>query len=854
MSAGTAAGAAQAGRDAAELEARRETVADFQRRWHRFVRQWRSAVQDGPEAAAVHVARALADGLAPVTGAGPKAPPLDVQHDAARAVVAASGYLDAEEYVVQHRLKRGVDPVRHFVEQGWRGLRAPSLRFDLWAYWSIHLDPTDDAVNPLLHYLLVGRHEGRAPVPERAATRPPTRLGPDPRRVCLFAAYDRDGIVDDYVVDYLTELSRHADVYYLADGVLEPGELAKIAHVTRGAWSVPHAAYDFGSFSMLARDLVGWDVLDDYDEVILANDSCFLLRQLDEVFAEMDARACDWWSLQATSMEHDESYVVDDAPIPLAEAKRRFIGPRHWTDVQYLHLSSYFLVYRRPVIADPGFRFRLDTVSGQGDKMLVIHKYEVGTSRYLIDAGFDFDTFVPQLHAFHPLYSRHVFDLVERGFPLVKRNYVGENPRHVLGLDRWRDRLATALAPDGPLTPMAHIDANLARVSPVDRLHEAYGVHLDTDGRRRLIPRRSVWGNALRTIDKESPVFGHWWAFAANHVTGRLDPGLRAVFEQVRDDPSIHKVVLTRSRALDDDLAGTRVSVLPLDTVDGQHALVRCGRLLVDAEPNVAINLPLAPVRHDFVHPGIGLPVVPHAAAASPEGEWRKLLAMAVSSRADALVRAAGDPDLGLAKAWPTGLPRHDLLLAATLPADMAAEEERLRDLLGDRRLVVLWAQGANPFAPEDVARLGAWARDHDVVLGVRETRVDRLDGWTRAFAGEGVVTLSPRSTPWSTPVHRLAAVVVTDGSPEAHDALVLGTPLVVHAAPRPDTADAVLPGDGWPPVAAATGADALLGELDRVAAAGFARTPVGDRVDDVPLDGQAAWRFAQRLRGLSLR
>ena len=109
---------------------------------------------------------------------------------------------------------------------------------------------------------------------------------------------------------------------------------------------MPHAAYDFGSFSMLARDLVGWDVLDGYDEVILANDSCYLLRPLDEVFAQMDARACDWWSLQATSMEQRETYVGDDAPMPLTEAKARFVGPRQWTDVNYLHLSSYFLVFR----------------------------------------------------------------------------------------------------------------------------------------------------------------------------------------------------------------------------------------------------------------------------------------------------------------------------------------------------------------------------------------------------------------------------------------------------------------------------------------------------------------------------
>ncbi len=553
------------------LEERRAAVADFRRRWWRFVRQWRAAARRGPDEAVALVERALADGLPPVTDGDPQPPPPQVQDDAHRAVVAASGFLDADEYALQHRLLRRQDPARHYVETGWRTLRAPSLRFDLWHYWASHLDPTGEEVDPLLHYLLVGRHAGLAPLPEPGPTRTPTSYaaGQVVRRACLFAGYDADGLVDDYVVDYLTELARHADVFYVADGVLEPGQLDRLDGIVAGAWSVPHGAYDFGSFSLLARDLVGWERLDGYDEVILANDSCYLLRPLDDVLAEMDTRACDWWSLQATSMEHDESYVVDDAPIPLAEAKARFLGQRHWTDVRHLHLSSYFLVFRRPVLDDPGFRWRLDHVAVQADKMLVIHKYEVGISRYLTDAGFDFDTFIPELYAFHPLYSRHFFELVERGFPLVKRNFVGENPRHVLDLERWPERLG-ALVPD---LRLEQIRANLDRVSPVDRLHEAHDIRLDTDGRRRLIPRRAVWGGALRTLDRESPTFEHWWAFVSSPTTGRLDPGVRAVLDEVRHDPSIHKVVLSRSRRLPDDVSGDNVTVLPIHTVDGQHAL-----------------------------------------------------------------------------------------------------------------------------------------------------------------------------------------------------------------------------------------------------------------------------------------
>ena len=35
-------------------------------------------------------------------------------------------------------------------------------------------------------------------------------------------------------------------------------------------------------------------------EMMLANDSAWLVQPLDTVFAKMDATTCDWWGLQAT--------------------------------------------------------------------------------------------------------------------------------------------------------------------------------------------------------------------------------------------------------------------------------------------------------------------------------------------------------------------------------------------------------------------------------------------------------------------------------------------------------------------------------------------------------------------------
>ena len=160
-------------------------------------------------------------------------------------------------------------------------------------------------------------------------------------------------------------------------------------------------------------------------------------------------------------------------------------------------------------------------------------------------------------------------------------------------------------------------------------------------------------------------------------------------------------------------------------------------------------------------------------------------------------------------------------------------------------------------FAPDEVARLADWARAHDVVVGVREPRVDRMDGWTRSLADADVLSLSARSVPWSSVVHRVASAVVTDRSPEAYDALVTGTPLLVQEpAPGPSPrVEAVFAGDGWPQPRSVATFDDLLAGLTEVADGGWAATPPPpERPGVAPLDGHAAWRFAQRMRELGLR
>ncbi len=148
---------------------------DFQRRWHAFVRRWRKAE---PENRPALVEAALADGLPPAKSA-PPVPARDVEVRCAKAVLRGSGAFDEEGYAAARANRvvlRSADPLTQFVTDGWRELRAPSLDFDLWWYWCEYLDPTREDVNPLLHYLLVGRPAGHLPVPPPVAERDHPRL------------------------------------------------------------------------------------------------------------------------------------------------------------------------------------------------------------------------------------------------------------------------------------------------------------------------------------------------------------------------------------------------------------------------------------------------------------------------------------------------------------------------------------------------------------------------------------------------------------------------------------------------------------------------------------------------------
>ena len=155
---------------------------------------------------------------------------------------------------------------------------------------------------------------------------------------------------------------------------------------------------------------------------------------------------------------------------------------------------------------------------------------------------------------------------------------------------------------------------------------------------------------------------------AADHT---LTGSLRAVFEEVRDDPSLKKVVLTRATRV--HVEGENVVVLPLESPEGQSgwpAAATCSSARsCPATRHTAGSR--RPTTTSCTSVGCRWPESPAPPTDdAPVRDGSPYRAVVAASPAQALAATQAFAPLALADVWQTGSPRNDLLLrdSAGLP------------------------------------------------------------------------------------------------------------------------------------------------------------------------------------------
>jgi glycosyltransferase involved in cell wall biosynthesis len=132
---------------------------------HAWPPDWIDLLRDGLRTAGVHLDAVRAQAaLRTLQNWQSSAAEMSEGTPAARHEMTVARALDHSYYRTRYpELNDAGDPVRHYLDAGWREGRNPTPDFSTNFYLSEYRDVAEAGLNPFLHYLLHGRSEGRHP-------------------------------------------------------------------------------------------------------------------------------------------------------------------------------------------------------------------------------------------------------------------------------------------------------------------------------------------------------------------------------------------------------------------------------------------------------------------------------------------------------------------------------------------------------------------------------------------------------------------------------------------------------------------------------------------------------------------
>jgi lipopolysaccharide biosynthesis protein len=216
-----------------------------------------------------------------------------------------------------------------------------------------------------------------------------------------------------YVVKYIEELKKVADdIIFVSDCDLSTTEIQKISHLCLRVIAYNHGeSNDFGSYK---RGLIFLkNKLDQYDEIILANDSCYCVNFFAPIFDKMKNVKCDFWGM--------------------TDNKEK--GVPH-------HLQSYFIVFKKSVFTHEAFYFFFENLKKQKNKIDIILLYEVGLTNIFSNFyNFKYCSVFEKQDKHNPSVGKFALSTVKNGNPLLKIELLRDNPLKVLNLYKWKEEI-----------------------------------------------------------------------------------------------------------------------------------------------------------------------------------------------------------------------------------------------------------------------------------------------------------------------------------------------------------------------------------------------------------------------------
>ncbi|HEX6750631.1 MAG TPA: CDP-glycerol glycerophosphotransferase family protein [Longimicrobium sp.] len=302
------------------------------------------------------------------------------------------------------------------------------------------------------------------------------------------------------------------------------------------------------------------------------------------------------------------------------------------------------------------------------------------------------------------------------------------------------------------------------------------------------------WARAAMFVPMERllPVDRSTWCFCTWGTYPHTLDNPRAVFERVKDDPSIRKVVLTRGGVAPvRPVEGANVHIVDAGSPRGMYWMARAAVVVIGYSlRNMCSYSRFLTAKHRIVQLSHGVALRRICRMAPGEDWWARetprYAATLCSSERDREIMAQAYAPVPAERVWLTGLPRNDFIVEPEerLPADYRRMLEGLRREVAGRRLVLYaptWRRAGRThyaFTAGETAALEELLAAHGAVLGIRgHSNVREHAAYTREYGSGAFIQVN--ELPDVAMALRVADVLVTDYSSIYIDFLLLDRPVI---------------------------------------------------------------------------
>lgn len=231
------------------------------------------------------------------------------------------------------------------------------------------------------------------------------------KRIAVFAHFDSQNKIEDYVLFYLKELKKFCDnLIFSSASIPDEKEIEKLGNIADIILCEEHGEYDFGSYKRGFFEAKKRGLLENADELIFANDSCYgPIKPLDKMFDQMEKEDCDFWAITRNKYGIKKTFTEAGTDV-----LHSVVRP---------HLQSYFLVFRQNVFVSKDFEDFISHIRSLDKKYDIVIEYEIGLSEFLWKKGFKSSTFIKKYYRVNnPLILAWRELLVNTDMQFVKRS------------------------------------------------------------------------------------------------------------------------------------------------------------------------------------------------------------------------------------------------------------------------------------------------------------------------------------------------------------------------------------------------------------------------------------------------